>query len=524
MAPVEPTAKTPMDVSKQDEVEAPAELDTEPPAMTEPMEPTSNPIEKEITIGAQPEIAEQTETVPMASSDSLFDPIQADEDEDLFGNAAAPAERGDDLFGAEVSETDDFAGVLETSVQEGGDLETKPAAGPTAQPIEAEQGGEAEYGTASIQDAPTLTVTSEVQPTLVRSLVEVQREDDLFAEEAGQGDDLFGAAEPDSAQLFGSSETAAQGEPVALEPVLSSEFAPAETAIVGEELFPDGPQTEAFDLGSRAEVKIAPAAVVDATEPIFKEDNQNDLFSGMGDAQEEYFSQLVQAGHEKPDAEADIPPTGEADVATEIQVKNPPAEAVGTEINGDQPSPDPFGADVVEDDCFSRPTETAPSAQEEDGQLDLPVAGRARASTKTSDLFETGEADDLFAGLGAPNARDDAFAINEGAIANSEAFGKLDGATEMFADDPSLATDDWIGQGTPAGITDAVVPPSDKPGELEGADLDIMGVPEGWVDGNGKWCWYTEDERMDVARQMVADGTAEAREHAWVLSSLKIFT
>ena len=521
-APVETTAQTPVDVEKQDEVEVPAELDTAPPAVTDPIEPVSNTVENDTPTRSRPETVEQMETAPETSSDSLFDPIQDDQNEDLFARAAAPADKEDSLFGAEVPETEDFAGILETSFQESGDVEAESAVTPVAQPIEAERVQEADYSPASILVASTTTATSEMEPTSVESRVEAHREQHLFAEEAEQGGELFGSAGPDSAQLFGSSEMAAHGEPVALEPVLSSETPSDEIEIEAEELFPDQSQTEAFDLTSSAELMIAPAAVMDASEPIAKENDQNDLFSGTGDPQEEYFSQVVQAGHETPDVEADIYHADEANIPTEIQVDSS-AEAVETSTNGDQPSPDPFGADAVEDDFFSRPTETAPSAPEEDIQLDLPIAGRARASTTASDLFETNEADDLFAGLGAPNVPDDAFATSKGVIADSEAFGKLDVASEMFAEDPSLANDEWMGQDATAQTINAEASHPDKPAELDGADLDLMGVPEGWVDGNGKWCWYTEDERMDVARQMVADGTAEAREHASILPSLDTF-
>ena len=521
-APVDAIAKTTTVVVKQDEVEAPAELEAEPPVLTEPIEPASSLIEKAITTPAQAETGEQTETVLTTSSGSLFDPAQDGQDEDLFGRPAAPADTEDGLFGAEVSETDDFAGILGASVREGGDLETRSSDEVIAQPIKAEQSQEVGTGTASVQDASTVTVLPEVQYQPAEPLAEAQQGDDLFAEEAGQGDDLFGAAEPDSAQLFGSSEAAAQGEPVALEPVLSSESLSAEFDVEAEELFPAQAETEAFDLGSGEEVTSAHAAVEDSTEPLVEETDQTNLFDGPGDPQEEYFSQIVQAGPEAPDTETNIPSPDEADVPTGSQVGNLPADIFEMKMNGDQLSPDPFGAVAVEDDFFSRPTEIKSSAQEDDDQLDLPVAGRARASTKTSELFEADEADDLFAGLGATTAPDDAVAVNEGDTADSEAIGKLDVASEIFAEDHSLANDDWMGQTAPATITDEDASPSDKPGVVDGADLDLMGVPEGWVDGNGKWCWYTEDERMDVARQMVVDGTAEAREHACVLSSLKI--
>jgi len=54
-APVETTAQTPVDVEKQDEVEVPAELDTAPPAVTDPIEPVSNTVENDTPTRSRPE-------------------------------------------------------------------------------------------------------------------------------------------------------------------------------------------------------------------------------------------------------------------------------------------------------------------------------------------------------------------------------------------------------------------------------------------------------------------------------------
>jgi hypothetical protein len=144
--------------------------------------------------------------------------------------------------------------------------------------------------------------------------------------------------------------------------------------------------------------------------------------------------------------------------------------------------------------------------------------GRSRASTETSDLFQGDDAGDLFANIGqqvdvnreqSQNHDQDLFRAPQ----NDDLFGQnqpaetpvwdQNGAAAVTPAQPSLAVD-----------TGAV--------SYDSADLDLMGVPEGWVDETGQWCWYTHDERVEVAKQMIADGTAEARksQSPWLLPAL----
>ena len=40
---------------------------------------------------------------------------------------------------------------------------------------------------------------------------------------------------------------------------------------------------------------------------------------------------------------------------------------------------------------------------------------------------------------------------------------------------------------------------------VEDMDLDAAGVPQGWVDAQGGWNWYSAEERLDVARGMFGE-------------------
>lgn len=59
--------------------------------------------------------------------------------------------------------------------------------------------------------------------------------------------------------------------------------------------------------------------------------------------------------------------------------------------------------------------------------------------------------------------------------------------------------------------TETEQPQPSRP-RVEDMDLDAAGVPQGWVDEQGGWNWYSAEERLDVARGMFGETQEETQE------------
>lgn len=164
---------------------------------------------------------------------------------------------------------------------------------------------------------------------------------------------------------------------------------------------------------------------------------------------------------------------------------------------------DLFAGAQAEEDLFPGPANS--------GEEDL-----FGVRTGGQDLFgsrgDTGKTDELFAAKEGPEEADDLFFGDVPAT-------DLDFITHVVpqpaqTQEPSQEPDDLFGNAPANGLDFITAPPAPtEPSKqrVEDMDLDAAGVPQGWVDENGGWNWYTAEERLDVARGMFED-VQEAQE------------
>ncbi|KAJ9093084.1 hypothetical protein QFC21_006580 [Naganishia friedmannii] len=157
-----------------------------------------------------------------------------------------------------------------------------------------------------------------------------------------------------------------------------------------------------------------------------------------------------------------------------------------------------------------------------DGKPDSPQ--QPPAETDSSDLFGSSDAaepdifgnastnddeGDLFAAVGQPQGKDDLFGSSGHETAQAEDLFAAHQDTEqdsnLFGDAGETGHDlDFITNPVPAAQTqpaELILKPAEPTKQrVEDMDLDAAGVPQGWVDEQGGWNWYTAEERLDVAR------------------------
>ncbi|KAJ9112057.1 hypothetical protein QFC22_006351 [Naganishia vaughanmartiniae] len=188
------------------------------------------------------------------------------------------------------------------------------------------------------------------------------------------------------------------------------------------------------------------------------QDGTDLLFGATTEATE--FNIAVEQSHTSPDRKSDSPhpPTAEKD------------------------SSDLFGAsDAAEPDLF----------------------GNAPANHDDEDLFATvvqaEDTDDLF-GSSAHDQGEE-----ENLFASRQ---ETEQEPDLFGDAGETGHDlDFITNPAPAAQATEATPKSAEPVKqrVEDMDLDAAGVPQGWVDEQGGWNWYTAEERLDVARGMFGE-------------------
>jgi hypothetical protein len=215
--------------------------------------------------------------------------------------------------------------------------------------------------------------------------------------------------------------------------------------------------------------------------PLHTEENEQDLFGAPSEGNATLFAdveqgseldELVRASAGPVDSHA---PQEEERAALVVEEEGQTDELfVGAQAQGDD---DLFGAadEQVGGDLFG--------GDDDQKTADLFAEGDDQ---KTVDLFDGGDdktTDDLFAGTTSNDA-------------------------------------EWLGTSQPLGASeslgesvDVAALPSDP---WKDADLDAAGIPEGWLDESGGWNWYTEDERLEVARVMFPNGPeAGAKGKSW---------
>lgn len=441
------------------------------------------------------------ESLPTHES-NLFDTPADGETDDLFGTAdqTNPEE---DPFGSVLRQEEVLVDEdsLEAPVDDEAEKDSR---------VDAEREMDVEQGDAEADKDVVSEQKEAEEPHLAAD------ETGLFDDGDGHGtDDLFGT-QPATTDAFNSalnsnSSTAQNLKAESpIDQTTEDGLFGAASPSAEDDLFGAPPNSEPFALEFSS---------VETAKPFDPEAGGDDLFGGEQEATDDLFGQAGQYEKDAEEVQTPIVPVEDkqADIPAEKSSRSTDISAVVL----DSPADDPFGgsADQAEDDFFSsaiKPVETAQEPEPE--KLEPGPIGRSRASTKTSDLFQGDDAGDLFANIGqqvdvnreqSQNHDQDLF----GASQDDDLFGQnqpaetpvwdQNGAAAVTPAQPSLAVD-----------TGAV--------SYDSADLDLMGVPEGWVDETGQWCWYTHDERVEVAKQMIADGTAEARKSQtpWLLPAL----
>lgn len=431
---------------------------------------------------------------------NLFDTPADGETDELFGKAdqTHPEE---DLFGSVLRQEEVL--VDEVRLEEPVDDEAE-----TDSRVDAEREMEVEQGDVEADKDVVSEQKEAEEPRLAAD------EPGLFDDDNGHGtDDLFGT-QPATTDAFNSAldlnKPAAQ-DSVAESPIdqtTEDGLFGAASPSAEDDLFGAPPNSEPFALELSS---------VETAKPLDPEAGEDDLFGGEQEATDDLFGQAGQ--FEKDAEELQTPIVPVEDKQADIPAEKPSRPTDNSAVVLDSPADDPFGgpADQAEDDFFSTAPKPVETVQESE-KLEPGPMGRSRASTETSDLFQGDDAGDLFANIGqqvdvnreqSQNHDQDLFRAPQ----NDDLFGQnqpaetpvwdQNGAVAVTPAQPSLAVD-----------TGAV--------SYDSADLDLMGVPEGWVDETGQWCWYTHDERVEVAKQMIADGTAEARksQSPWLLPAL----
>lgn len=421
-----------------------------------------------------------------AEADDLFG--KADEQEDIFARAGPQNEPLTDEVRLEepVQEVDEEVAVpVESAAQ---DAEVIQEVAQASREFHAEKSHLEHAG----EDSSSLQVQDSNQAS---------RETGLFDGPDDVTDDLFGS-QPAATDPFNSligQTTAPAVETESATPVQAEEESLFSSTSPSAEvdLFGAPPVSEPFDLelSTTETVKPLESAGEDRDDDLFggEEEVADDLF-GEGDKRDEQLQTHVQ-------------PVG-PETAREPSVKGPRSPDTNA-VYLDSPTDDPFGGpdDQADDDFFSaavKPVQPEASTIEAD-KLDRKPSRRSRASTKTSDLFQGDDSGDLFADLGQPAGATETVEEKQ----DQDLFdGEAD--DDLFGQGQVENTPDWAQQNSQPPTPVAPIETEVDAATYDSAELDLMGVPEGWMDG-GVWCWYTEDERNEVAKQMIAEGTAEAR-------------
>jgi hypothetical protein len=320
--------------------------------------------------------------------------------------------------------------------------------------------------------------------------------------ETPEKDGMFGAALQDSDDLFGASAA------IATEDLFgSSSHSPTEAQAEEEpqaDLFGSDPVHDGADdlFGSINENEsfLASVETYEAEAPRETVQDQDES-SGLFETQEvsdDPFAAIAGSSSNKVE---------ENDEAREFTASQPSHVDVTETTSAEQ---DLFGAGRSQgvDDIFGQ--------TDESNGFDLVTS--AEGTTDATDLFKHDtlqDEEDLFANLGASaREEDDGFKPQEAMQPEEE-------ENDPF-DLNETAGEDWLGVDAVEPVpTDTVPATEDDPLAIDPADLDLMGVPEGWLDTNGDWNWYTEDERMDVAKEMVRNEKAETRECSLEIRNLR---
>lgn len=154
-------------------------------------------------------------------------------------------------------------------------------------------------------------------------------------------------------------------------------------------------------------------------------------------------------------------------------------------------------------------SDAAPKTTEAAGSEDL-----FGQSANDDDLFGNewaadGSKDDLFGEAQVAQGSVESFAVSQNGNQEDDLFGPGAGTQE---------TEDLFGATATADFTLISEPTDQKPQlsqpgkqRVEDMDLDAAGVPQGWVDEQGGWNWYSAEERLDVARGMFGEVQDEAQ-------------
>ena len=469
-------------------------------------------------------LAEPLSAVPMPEETKES---SAPDQEDLF---SAPVEgETDDLFGGPVqAETDDLFGKVDAEEVETSDLSD------SAAPTEGMLVDEVRLGepVVDIEEiaVPIGSATSEIEEArhnkglqadaefeTVDEPTNVQpdnsnhgaEETDRFRGQADTADDLFGT-QPVADDAFDSfiGSTAVPPAPER-EPALDTPVQAKEDSLF-DSISPSG-EDDLFGAPPVSEPFALELSSIETVKPFEGQSGDDDLFGADETGAEDLFGHSGQQGASFGEAQ-----TPAASVQREAE-KVDQASAKPTDFGAivlDSPTEDPFGgpADEVEDDFFS--SVAKPVQPEENPQqantIDTHVQGRSRASTKTSDLFQGDDAGDLFADIGQPGQVPESAADMKSDREQGEDLFGTSADDDLFGNGQVANVANTIDEPFPNPATDAPVVSATSENVFDTTELDLMGVPEGWMDGE-VWCWYTEDERNEVAKQMIADGTAEAR-------------
>ena len=241
------------------------------------------------------------------------------------------------------------------------------------------------------------------------------------------------------------------------------------------------------------------------------QDTADDLFGSSeqanGDEDSSAFFNQVSPAHDR---------------ASEIPAQQGGSQAASHEVNAADDVTDLFGDEaadarvhefeiavehshtaVSESDAAAKTTEAA-------GSEDL----FGQSANDDDDLFGNewaadGAKDDLFGEAQFAQGSVESFAVSQNGNQEDDLFGSGAGAQEAK---------DLFGATATANFTFISEPTDQKPQQsqpgkqrVEDMDLDAAEVPQGWVDEQGGWNWYSAEERLDVARGMFGEVQDEAQ-------------
>ena len=339
--------------------------------------------------------------------------------------------------------------------------------------------------------------------------------EDLFPQTQGEEEDPFASV--------GQEDSDAQHEPAELE----SPHEPGQDVPSNIEIAPEHPQTEAFMAAheSAAELSEPDLGYHDYKHDRDDGDSPNTRHTGDSDLDDSGGLALdVDPGAMR------IEPVAVAQrdelFSTETLAETPPAnEAAAADFSALLAEFDADGGDLLpvdeEDLVEAKPAE-------------IPFGEPIGIPTSTPPDDQPPQEPDLFAndaGLDAPNPFDELLndagpqatstpplesPVPELSIEQDHPQAQPYTTNGLATADTSMFSNasDWLADTTmdESMVTSVQPPQSPAAKELEtghagGAHLAFE-VPQGWYDESGQWNWYTEEEKEDVRRAMLADGDA----------------